>query len=148
MQSTIRGEVVGWTRKEAPRVAFLYRHGAMQDLGEWEPTGINQRGMIVGTDGHAVSYSHGKLTDLGTLSGASQSVAYGVNDLGLIVGTSGGHAFLDFWGSMMDLNTLIPPNSGWTVTEARGINDFGEIVGTGIHNGVQRGFLLTLHFGF
>jgi len=42
-----------------------------------------------------------------------------------------------------DLNTLIPPGSGWELNEAEGINSAGEIVGLGIHNGLQRAYLLT-----
>ncbi len=44
---------------------------------------------------------------------------------------------------MTDLNTLIPPNSGWILTEARGINDAGQITGTGTINGETHAFLLT-----
>jgi hypothetical protein len=36
---------------------------------------------------------------------------------------------------MYDLTSLLPANSGWTLTTAAGINDLGEIVGTGIHQG-------------
>lgn len=53
------------------------------------------------------------------------------------------HAFLYRWGRMVDLNTLIPHPSNWTLTAANGINDSHLIVGTGLHNGVQRGFVLT-----
>ena len=40
---------------------------------------------------------------------------------------------------MVDLNTLIPPDSGWVLYEATGINDAGQIVGSGD----QGYFLLT-----
>jgi hypothetical protein len=44
---------------------------------------------------------------------------------------------------MKDLNDLLPPNSGWVLTEANGINDAGQIIGTGIGpDGQQRGFLM------
>ena len=43
---------------------------------------------------------------------------------------------------MKDLNTLIPANSGWVLTEARAINSSGQIVGNGIKDGEQRAFLL------
>jgi hypothetical protein len=46
-------------------------------------------------------------------------------------------------GRVIDLNTLLPANSGRTLTEARDINDRGQIVGTGVVNGRQRAFLLT-----
>ena len=163
-----RAQVVGETAIGgclfAAHHAFLYSGGTLQDLGtlgggESAARAIdNLGGTIVGYARvkanncgsfgepscplHAFSYRNGKMTDLGTLPGADESKAYGVNDLGLIVGTSGGHAFLDFMGSMFDLNSLIPANSRWTLTEARGMNDRGEIVGTGLHNGIERGFIL------
>jgi probable HAF family extracellular repeat protein len=44
---------------------------------------------------------------------------------------------------MSDLNSLIPPNSGWTLSEAFGINDTGQITGTGAINGATHAFLLN-----
>jgi len=44
----------------------------------------------------------------------------------------------------VDLNTLIPANSGWILTSATGINDAGQIVGYGINpQGVYAGYELT-----
>jgi hypothetical protein len=42
----------------------------------------------------------------------------------------------------VDLNSLIPPNSGWKLRMANAINDRGQIVGRGLLNGQKRGFLL------
>lgn len=36
-------------------------------------------------------------------------------------------------GSMVDLNSLIPTTSGWTLERATGINDSGQICGFGIN---------------
>ena len=44
---------------------------------------------------------------------------------------------------MMDLNNLIPTNSGWELMEARGMNVSGQIVGWGMHGGHTNAFLLT-----
>jgi hypothetical protein len=62
--------------------------------------------------------------------------------------TAGGdHAFRTdlAGGPMVDLNTLIPPDSGWTLLTARGINDVGQIVGTGKlpGNDIIHAYLLT-----
>jgi len=45
---------------------------------------------------------------------------------------------------MVDLNSLLPANSGWTLTQASAINNEGQIVGYGIHNGATHAFLLDL----
>jgi hypothetical protein len=47
------------------------------------------------------------------------------------------HAFLYSGGSMLDLNSLLPANSGWVLTQASVINDSGQIAGGGINNAGQ-----------
>ncbi len=42
-----------------------------------------------------------------------------------------------------DLNTLVPPGSGWVLQRATGINNKGQICGFGTLNGQAAGFLLT-----
>jgi probable HAF family extracellular repeat protein len=87
--------------------------------------------------------------DLGTLGGVF-SEAYGVNNLGQTVGTSttsGGvnHAFI--WTpslGMVDLNSKIPPGTGWVLQTAESINDAGTIVGNGTLNGATRGYVITI----
>lgn len=44
---------------------------------------------------------------------------------------------------IVDLNTLLPEDSGWTLTSARDINDDGQIVGAGQIGGTTRAYLLT-----
>ncbi len=44
---------------------------------------------------------------------------------------------------MFDLNTVLPPGSGWVLERATGISDAGQIVGVGTLDGATRGFLLT-----
>ncbi|MBE9225207.1 hypothetical protein IQ264_07150 [Phormidium sp. LEGE 05292] len=43
---------------------------------------------------------------------------------------------------MTSLNSLIPSNSGWFLSDATGINKTGQIVGNGIINGQTHAFLL------
>src|SRR5262249_9219370 len=69
--------------------------------------------------------------------------AYAINNRRQIVGTGGDHAFLWENGRMQDLETLIPPGSGWRLNSANGISDNGLIVGEGFYNSHVRGFLLT-----
>ena len=54
------------------------------------------------------------------------------------------HAFIYSAGSMKDLNTFIPKNSGWVLDDATGINDAGQIVGSGTYKGHNRAFLLKM----
>jgi probable HAF family extracellular repeat protein len=116
---------------------------------------INRTGQIVGLIGinsssHAALYSGGVWTDLGTVAGATLgAVATGINDAGQIVGQAtfpkvlirpaspGKRAlykpsfrvgFVVQNGALVDLNTLVPANSGYAITGAVGINDLGEIL--------------------
>lgn len=115
---------------------------------------LNNHGLIVGElDGFAHLWRPLGSTRLGTLPGFSSSYASSINDAGEVVGVaySGyddgypiGHGFL--WGpnsEMVDLNSVLPSNSGWILTGAAAINNHGQIVGTGLHNGIRRAFLLT-----
>ncbi len=87
------------------------------------------------------------MSDLGTLPGDNETIATGINASGQVVGSSrrSGPARAFVWsdGLMSDLNSLIPPDSGWVLRSAAAINDADQIVGWGLHNGADRGFLLT-----
>ena len=110
---------------------------------------INGRNVIVGRANRgagphlAVLFTPGgeePFIDLGVLPGARDSGASGVNEAGVIVGSSGdnpdwptGHAFVYADGRMQDLNDLfVDPRHEWDVLiEAQAINDGGDIVGYG-----------------
>lgn len=96
-----------------------------------------------GTYYYAVQYKNGVLTQLDRTSSNGLSWANGVNSHDVIVGAKFGHATRWFMGTEVDLNNLIPRNSGWTLVEANAINDSGVIVGMGTYNGVTRPFILT-----
>ena len=93
------------------------------------------------------------MADLGTLAGGLQSYANSINNNGQIVGysctpgRSVPHAFLDEAGIMYDINTMIPPGSGWTIDDAYAINDNGWIAATGtnpnVNGGAEQALLLT-----
>lgn len=121
---------------------------------------INASGQVVGTStltGDAVSHAFrttatGSITastDLGTLGGGS-SYAYAINTAGQTVGYSRTAAnvthafFVDITGDMIDLNALLPQDSGWTLQYATGINDNSQISGYGLINGQTHAFLLTI----
>jgi probable HAF family extracellular repeat protein len=132
---------------------------------------INNRGQVVGNAylpgspyQHAVLWSGGTITDLGSLG--AYSYAASINDSGEIVGTTAsGKSATGDWlqvpfryahgtmtdlgqlgqGVMTDLNALLPSNSGWDLQYAMDINNRGQIVGWGLHDGETRAFLLTPH---
>ena len=56
--------------------------------------------------------------------------------------TGGGFIWTSADG-MLNLNTLIAPQSGWVLGGATGINDVGQIVGGGLLNGIDHAYLLT-----
>ncbi|HEX4086917.1 MAG TPA: hypothetical protein VHY22_18525, partial [Chthoniobacteraceae bacterium] len=141
--------------------------GDVADLGTLFPGGSayataisNSGAYIVGQGvnpvdgrGYAALFSLGAdgNINLGTLGGSS-SIAYGVNDSGQVVGWSNysttdvylAHAFLyTAAGGMADLNAMVDPTSGYTITGAVGINNLGQIAANGTdRNGNGRALLL------
>jgi uncharacterized membrane protein len=78
----------------------------------------------------------------GNLPGALDGSAYAVSaDGNTVVGVNGGHAFI--WRpsrGIEDLQTVLAPPTGWTLTEARGVSADGTIVfGNGSQVGVGGG---------
>jgi probable HAF family extracellular repeat protein len=159
-----RGQVVGFSDLpgDAGDHAFLWDHtGGMQDLGTLGgDTGgaaaINDEGDIVGGDsrsdgsGGSFLWSHGVMTDLGTVGTAAGSVALGINSRRQIVGTlfdnNGNEAGGFLWengGPMVDLNALVPLNPDLQVDHVFQINDRGEITARGtFSNGDTHSFVL------
>jgi probable HAF family extracellular repeat protein len=142
-----------------PQHAYLWRQNVRVDLGTLGGTqtsarAINNRTEIVGhsqladKSQRAFFWSHGQMTDLGTLSGYPSSEATDINDHGQIVGncqTGQAERRAVLWegGLLLDLNSLVPANSGWQLELATAINNRGWITGEGTYNGRKRAFLLT-----
>lgn len=145
------GDVVG----EWDGLAVLWQQSGMTYLGTLEggwsiARDINTNGQIVGeSDGLAFLWQNGSINNLGLLPGHQHSEASAINDAGQIVGRSHAsgwpddHAVLWEDGQIKDLNTLIDPDSGWFLTQARDINCHGDIVGWGFVGNEPRAFLLT-----
>jgi probable HAF family extracellular repeat protein len=164
------GQLVGnYYTSSTDNGPFLYYNGRFTNLGA--PAGmttsaaaLNSTGQIVGTmtfnngsPQHAALYSNGVWTDLGGYPGAVGTSASGINTAGQIIGVAGFkvtsyHPFIPARtiallvrnGGLVDLDTLIPANSGFTLTRAIAINDSGEILCNAKNSaGHQRAVLLT-----
>lgn len=158
------GHIVGFSALDdsSPWLAhaFLYADGVMHDLGTMEgaslseATAINDLDQIAGHgwvfgSHHAFLYEDGVMQDLGTLGGR-RSFAYGLNNLGQVVGNANDITDFDYFaylysdGVMTNLNSLIDPGSGWVLYSAMGINDAGQIAAYGCRGDECGGLLLDL----
>lgn len=121
-------------------------------LGPGFGRAINNNGVIAGetsltpAGGQSFIYRNGSMQMLGNLGGPNQ--AWALNNNNEVVGNGyAGDQFVAFlWNEqegILDLNTLIPANSGWQLSGAFGVNDRGQIVGDGTFNGKPAAFLLN-----
>ena len=150
----------------SPHAVLWEKDGSPTDLGHLEGTApglynmassINDRGEVVGaaqsTDGTIHAFLWTRQTGMqvyGAFPGAAVTVppvVNVINNKGVIVGvaingTTGAETALIWQGKTpVDLNTLIPADSGWYLQCAQGINDAGEISGFGLINGEVHAFL-------
>jgi probable HAF family extracellular repeat protein len=96
-------------------------------------------------------WQDGSLIELEIFPGDPLGFAEQINNRGQIVGASGqgltdvthSHSLLWENGTMINLQTQIPADSGWVLQQAYSINDRGQIGGFGLHNGQIRAYLLT-----
>lgn len=152
-----RGQVVGSSLLPGDQLQhpFLWDRGKLIDLGTLGgdfgvALAINDSAAAVGFAGtaenrenfqfHAALWTDGKITDLEALGPDQCSLASSVNAHGQAVGLSGDcfsdeltlRAFIsENEGPVVDLNSLIPPNSGVQLRNAVFINDRGEIAAIG-----------------
>jgi probable HAF family extracellular repeat protein len=159
------GEIIGSAcclASGAAVTTWLYANGTFTKLSETNSgLFINNNGQIVGVNSseHAALYSNGSWTDLGGFEGHATE-ALGINTSGQIVGfalilvknkkcpscgeqdESRGLIFTS--SGPVDLNTLIPSSSGFTIREAIAIDDSGQIVADAENSsGVFHAVLLT-----
>ncbi len=156
-----------------PLHAFLWQRslsksrrsaGRMRDLGTLPGCvdsygyAVNRRGEVVGSATHGSSefegvalkdraaaflWRGGKITALPKLPGRKNSEAFAINDNFLIAGSCDSRAVVWRLGKVLDLNTYLPPVSGWVLEEAQAINNRGQVAGTGTFHGQEHLFLLT-----
>ncbi|WP_083682660.1 DUF3466 family protein [Archangium sp. Cb G35] len=155
------------------RATLWTREGIRVNLGALDVTrasqayDVNDAGTVVGsavvgaTSGgspiyNAFIWSDGTIRSLGTLPGlpvAVHSEAKGINSEGWVVGyvgqfygntTLGTAAAVVWLGERIhDLNSVLPPNSGWTLLSAEDINTRGDITGVGRFNGTLTAYKLV-----
>ena len=115
--------------------AFMYQNGVMSDLGASGghysvAQRVNARNDVLGftmmEDYSTVPflYANGVMTNLGA---RIPGWAADLNDSGKIVGSTDAGGFLYHDGKLTDLDALIDPALGWTVTQAYAINNSDEI---------------------
>lgn len=162
------GQVVGVSNLPGDQSwrAFLWEQGKLRDLGgtlggvSTLANAINEKGEAVGhADLPGDVYFHatlwgkvGQILDLGTVGNDPCSLGLAINDKTQVIGLSSPSDCVHFdvsrpflWenDSMVDLNTLIPPNAPLQLVYAYTINNRGEIAGDGVDaNGFAQSFLL------
>lgn len=160
------GHVAGSMITEQGQHVFTLINGQLQELPsladhfDWAyAEAMNDHGLVVGAsaqggDTHAVLWRNGALVDLGDFDGGGfMSRAYGVNNGGYIVGVGLadgpglGAQRAALWTpdlEMLDLNDMLQPGSGWTLTSAMGINAHQQVIALGYNAvGEYRAVLLT-----
>ncbi len=129
---------LGGTISDATAINASGQVVGQSDLASADPNAVSRHAFVWtqgATNGVAGNM---QMTDLGSLGGDSQ--ANGINDAGSIVGFSlladgtTFDAFLYQNNQMVDLNSLIDPNSGWVLQYASAINNNGQIAGYGLFN--------------
>ena len=150
--------------------AAIYSRGKIVPLGsiggrDTIGFGINSRGHVVGVSSfpaeesaeiipsHVFYYHDGRIEDLHLLFPGlvTTTSANSINSRDEIVGSWSNYfdaervdgAFLFRDGTVVDLATLLPPGSEWSIKTGNFISDAGHIVGTGYHQGNYRWYLLT-----
>ncbi|CAM3309778.1 DUF3466 family protein [Corallococcus sp. ZKHCc1 1396] len=124
-QQVVGSAVVGKTGGGSPIYnAFIWSDGTIRGLGTLGslPAAIHSEAKALNASGWAVGY-------VGQYYGNAS------------LGTAAAVLWVD--EAIHDLNTLIPPGSGWTLLSAEGINTRGDIVGFGRLDGVTAAFKLV-----
>lgn len=143
-----RGDITGtWVIDGEPR-AFLYAAGAWTDLGDIgglnaDGRSLNDQGWVTGNatrvDNRIAPFLYtadSGMRELTLPNDAFQLIGRGINNRGDVVGDGySDHGpcctFLSRAGVTSDLNSLLEPDSGWSIYQAISINDNGQIAAYG-----------------
>lgn len=103
-------------------------------------TGINDSDQVAGNGGSDLDVWQAGAYSVLVPGCDASCTAEGINNSLEIVGYPAFLVYTD--GTLYGLNTLIPPGSGWVLSNAVAINDLGQIIGSGTFNGVAHAFRL------
>lgn len=140
-------------------LAVIWRDGQLQVLGSSAYVGAGATDIannntvagfveLGGNLSQAARWDNGQITLLSNLAGSDHARAYGINDAGLVVGTSfagsdSGAATLWEGTEAIALQDLVLNGDGWRLWQAQDISNAGHIIGWGQLNGQAQSFLLT-----
>jgi probable HAF family extracellular repeat protein len=164
-----RGQIVGGSLLAGDQAqhSFLWQNGKMTDLGTLggnfaSAVAINEAGDVVGFQTlpandsifHAALWKRGSIFDIGALQTVGCSLATSVNSHLQAVGINTSDCSFDDpslraiisygGGPAIDLNTLIPADSGVQLRNASIINERGEIVAVGVYPDGNHGPVLLI----
>lgn len=112
--------------------SYILQEDKVVDLGPFRGRALNNLGQVAGNvigSGPILDASLWHAGVFRRIEGCNSVFAYGINDLGHVVGTCGGlSSFL--WDSIGGFR-LLPHRDEVIASSARGINDRGEIIGDG-----------------
>lgn len=142
-----RGVVVGFSSSfEDGTTGYLWRRGRVVDLGSYEPSDVNSRGVVVGSTvgeggaiGGAAIWRNGRMTVLTGIPGYFNR-AEAINDRGQVVGihpngTGGLQGYVWHRGRVRDLAPVGPTDDQ---TVAEDIDEDGTAVGYSCGGGICR----------
>ncbi len=150
------GRVVGYSwPPQSGHIAVYWENEQIVELPRWigpsDAFAVNDLGHIVGqaeysaSKYHAAAWVDGQIYDLHRASLGRDSSAWGINNVGQVVGWLGDgrtlfvrQAFLwEQQGGMRTLDSLAPPRlrKNWSITMAHDINDAGQIAAYGVEAG-------------
>ncbi len=139
------GMVVGWSGNHdgSSPTAFLWHQGIMQNLG-YLPGDSNSRAVSINNVGQIVGISGNFVADNFTADIFLDNTRQPDTPPDVVpdAGAASVRPFLWQNGSMLDLNSLLPPESEWLIIDASDINNRGWIAGTGLINGQIHAVLL------
>lgn len=151
------GESVGYSRLNGiDHATIFHNNNTILDLHGFVPQGakfsqatcINNSGWIVGDYLDENFRSRGFYFNFEVGMQFLETPGFNLNlnaisDTGIIVGSTNESRAV-VWKTdtgLVDLNTLVDPNSGWILIEAQDVNDAGWIVGRGLYNGIYQPYI-------